>query len=385
MTAHLDKDSDAFIDAARGLAALAVLITHSLDFGIRGVYGHDLVDAPEIWRWLAASVGHGSFLVWCFFVVSGLCIHLSIMRGSQMGAFNWRSYAAARITRIYPLFMLGLLLAILVWWFTDDFSGADATRPWPQFFASLLSLHIFTSSFPNFMTSWSLSNEMLYYAAWPILLSLVGWRVSRAIGLAAVSSLLVCLLIALLWRVLHRFETSAAVNGLWSVSVLFPLWIGGAWLAENWQRVSQSVSRRLWCLSFLLCLAAELLLAWVKYHQQSQAVIDFTGLAALPGLLILLAGARHARLSSHPRLRPWIGWLGQFSYPCYILQMPLLVLQLRLVIPHLSDAATSHPFARAAVLLLPTLLLLAFVGPWLERLIMAWRSKFLSQCTTKQP
>lgn len=65
--------------------------------------------------------------------------------------------------------------------------------------------------------------------------------------------------------------------------------------------------------------------------------------------------------------------------------MPLLVLQLRMVIPHLPDAATSHPFARAAVLLLPTLLLLAFVGPWLERLIMAWRSKCLSQFITKQP
>lgn len=292
MTVQLDKDSEAFIDAIRGLAALAVLITHCLDFGIRGVYGHDLVNASDAWRWMAASVGHGSFLVWCFFVVSGLCIHLSIMRGTRMGTFKWLSYAAARVSRIYPLFMLGLLLAILVWWFTDDSSGADATHPWPQFFASLFLLHIFTSSFPNFMTSWSLSNEMLYYAAWPILLSFAGWRVSRAIGLAACSSLLLCLLIASLWRVLHRFETSTAVNGLWSVSVLFPLWIGGAWLAENWQRVSQSISRRLWYLSFLLCLAAELLLTWVKYHQQSQAVIDFTGLAALPGLLILLAGAR---------------------------------------------------------------------------------------------
>ncbi len=385
MTAPLDKDSEAFIDATRGLAALTVLITHSLDFGIRGVYGHDLANAPPSWRWMAASIGHGSFLVWCFFVVSGLCIHLSIRRGTQMGAFNWRSYAAARVSRIYPLFMLGLLLAILVWWFTDDFSGAAATRPWPQFFASLLSLQIFTNSFPNFMTSWSLSNEMLYYAAWPILLSLVGWRASRAIGLAAVSSLLICLLIILLWRVLHRFETSTAVNGLWSVSVLFPLWVGGAWLAENWQRVSQSVSRRLWYLSFLLCLAAELLLTWVKYHQRSQAVIDFTALAALPGLIILLAGARHARLSSHPRLQPLFGWLGQFSYPCYILQMPLLVLQLRLVIPHLPDVTTSHPFARAAMLLLPTLLLLAFIGPWLERLTMGWRSRFLSQFIPKQP
>lgn len=379
MSHLLDKDSEAFINALRGLAALAVLITHSLDFGIRGVYGHSLLEAPVFWRWMAASVGHGSFLVWCFFVVSGLCIHLSIMRSTKLGAFDWRSYAVARVTRIYPLFLLGLLLAILVWWFTDDLSGTHATRPWPQFFSSLLSLHIFTNSFPNFMTSWSLSNEMLYYAAWPLLLCIVGWRASKAVALGGMASLLVCLLIGVLWTVLRRFETSTAINGLWSVCVLFPLWLGGAWLAENWQRVSQHVSRRLWYISFPLCLAAELILAWVKFNERSQAVIDSTALLALPGLMLLLAGSRHARLSSPVWLQPWIRWFGQFSYPCYILQMPLLVLQLRLVIPYLPEPVVAHPLARASVILLPTLLLLSYTGPWLERGIMAWRSKFLAR------
>ncbi len=384
MTAQLDKDSEAFIDAARGFAALAVLITHSLDFGIRGVYGLDLVNAPDVWRWMAASIGHGSFFVWGFFVISGFCIHLSILRSKQMGTFNWSGYAAARVSRIYPLFLLGLLLAILVWWFTDDPSSAEATRPWPQFLASLLSLHIFTTSFPNFMPSWSLSNEMIYYGAWPLLLSMVGWRASRALTLGGASALIVCLLIGYIWSVLHRLETSTAVNGLWSVSVLFPLWLSGVWLVENWARISPHVTRRLWHLSFLLCLGAELLLTRMKYHQRSQAMIDFTGLAALPGLILLLAGARHARLGSRAWLQPWIRWFGQFSYPCYILQMPLLVLQLRLVIPYLPEAATSHPLARAAWLLLPTFLLLALIGPWLERRIMAWRSRFLSSFIPKQ-
>lgn len=379
MSRVLDKDSEAFIDALRGLAALAVLITHSVDFGIRGVYGHSLSEAPAFWRWMAASVGHGSFMVWCFFVVSGLCIHLSIMRSSKLGAVNWRSYAVARVTRIYPLFLLGLLLAILVWWLTDDLVDTHASRPWPQFFSTLLSLHIFTSTFPNFMTSWSLSNEMLYYAAWPLLLCLVGWRASQAFALGGMACLLVCLLIGALWTVLHRFETSTAISGLWSVCALFPLWLGGAWLAENWQRVSQRVTRRLWYMAFPLCLAAELILTWVKFNDSSQIVIDSTALLALPGLMLLLAGSRHARLSSPVWLQPWIRWSGQFSYPCYILQMPLLVLQLRLVIPYLPESVIAHPLARASVLLLPTLLLLAYTGPWLERGLMAWRSKLLAR------
>lgn len=379
MTSRLDKDSEGFIDALRGLAALAVLVTHSFDLGIRGVYGQDLANAPELWRWMAATVGHGSFLVWVFFVVSGLCIHLSIARGMAGGTFAWRSYAAARVTRIYPLFMLGLLLAIVVWWFTDHLSGEPASRPWPQFFSSLLSLQIFTSTFPNFMPSWSLSNEMLYYAAWPLALGLVRRQAAAALNVAAGASFVVCFFIVMLWFGLRRFESSAAVHGLWSVSVLFPLWLSGAWLAENWERVSQHVTRRLWLGSFLLCLGSEGILAWAKYKQWPHSVIDFTGLTSIPGVVLMLAGARHARLGSLAWAQPCIRWLGNVSYPCYVLHMPLLVVIVRLIIPTLPEGFTFHPVARSLTLLLPVLLLLAFIGPWLEGGIMAWRSKVLSR------
>lgn len=379
MNYRLDKDSEAFIDALRGLAALAVLVSHSVDFAIRSVYGRELYDAPKIWRLASATIGHGSFWVWCFFVVSGLCIHMSISRAVANGTFTWRSYVVARITRIYPLFMLGLLLAIIAWWLTDGLDGEPAQKPWVQLFSSLLSLQVFTSTFPTFNPSWSLSNEMLYYAIWPLIFFAVQKRSASAFFLAVFSTFALCLLIGVLWLGLHLFETSAAVHGLWSVSILFPLWLGGAWLADNWNSISAAIGRRLWWGSFLFCLVSEIILAWARYHDAPQSVVDFVSLISLPGIVLLLGGARHARLGSFPLAQPCIRRLGNFSYPCYVLHMPLQIMIVRLVIPRLPDGFTAHPLMHALTLLLPVLLVLAVVGPWLETSIMAWRSKVLSR------
>ena len=386
MNQRLDQDSELMIDALRGIAAVMVLFSHCFDLAIADKFGWNYADAPEGWRMLRATAGHGGFWVWSFFIISGICIHRSILKGVQDGAFSWWKYGLARLTRIYPLFLLGLLLAVITWLLHEDFGGApEAAMPWRQFVASLAGIHILTTPFPAFETSWSLSCELIYYAAWPVVLRTTGGSTSKASYVSIAVSLVGAAGILVAWKVFHRLEGSAFVDGVWTTLVLFPVWICGAWMAAHWQQGRLAVSRNFWLGSFFLCLLSELLLATLKYKQYPGWAVHLAGWSAIPGLMFLLSGGGHLRLSAWPVAQPVCRWLGRLSYPCYILQMPLLVLQLRLVIPHLSDAATSHPFARAAVLLLPTLLLLAFVGPWLERLIMAWRSKFLSQCTTKQP
>lgn len=382
MSSRLDKDSEAFVDALRGLAAFGVLVTHAFDLAIRGVFGTDLTDAPELWRWAAATIGHGSLFVWCFFVVSGLCIHLSIARSITSGNFRWRHYVAARVTRIYPLFLLGLLLAIVAWWFTDDPGSEPASRPWPQFFSSLFSLQAFTSTFPNYQPSWSLSNEMIYYLAWPVALLALRRQAGVAIAFSLISAFFFSLVIGIAWFVFHQFETSAAIKGLWSVCILYPLWLWGAWLAENWGTFSPRISRLLWLGSFPLCLMAELLLAWVRFNNGLHSITAFIGLTSVPGITLLLAGARHARLASLDWAQPLIRWLGQFSYPCYVLHMQMLIVVDRVLLPKLGGEIATHPLLRAMILLVPVFLLLALIGPWLERGIMAWRSHFLSRLRT---
>ncbi|HYF36748.1 MAG TPA: acyltransferase [Prosthecobacter sp.] len=379
MSQRFDEDSELAIDGLRGIAALLVLVTHAFDVAVSQVFGWDMAGNPAEWRWARASAGHGGYWVWCFFMISGLCIHQSISRSVASGTFDWWRYLLARVSRIYPLFLLGLMLAVVPWIFHDDFGGRPPDRAWPQFLASLLSLHIFTTSFPGFETSWSLSCEMLYYIAWPVILLGLRGRVSRAVYVALGGSLVALAGILLTWRVLHKMEHSAALDGLWTVMVLFPVWICGAWLANHWTTFAPRITRGLWIASLGLCALAELLLVILKFHQFPGWAVHAASWASIPGLLIFLAGARHARLSSYSWSRPVCRWLGQFSYPCYVLHLQALLIVNHYLMPVLPKSVSSHPLYNFPLLLAPVLTLLAFGGPPLERRLMRWRAQLLAR------
>lgn len=386
MTHRLDEDSETFIDALRGLAAVGVLLTHAIDFGIAGVYGPAMTLTPEPWRWARASIGHGGFLVWCFFVVSGLCIHRSIARSMMMRTFSWRRYFIARVTRIYPLFMLGLLLAILAWWITDETNTEPRVRPWPQLFASLFSLQILTTPFPNYNPSWSLSNEMIYYFVWPLALLVSGGRrIRRAFFFCMVGTLVLASLIVTLWNASRRLEHSTLVGGMWTITVLFPLWAAGAWLGAAWETVRVRISLHLWLWSVPFCVLSASLLMILKFKDGPAWTRDLAGLSSIPGLIIFIAGAHHARLASRDPIRRISQWLGRFSYPCYVLHFQLMVVLDRTLLPRQGNVAALNPLLRALFLLVPVFLLLAVVGPWMEGRTMSWRARFLAKSHGETP
>ena len=373
----IDAHSAVFIDAVRGLAAFGVLVTHGVDLGVRGALGPNLENASAGWRWIAATLGQGSFFVWCFFVLSGLCIHDSIARSMAGGNLDWRRYAVARVTRIYPLFLLGLAFAAVVWWITGRAGGAAFA--WPQFLASLFSLQILTHTFPGFGPSWSLSNEMIYYFAWPLALVVLGNRATRAFRHSLAVSFAGAAGIFILWKVFHLFEYSTLAGGLWSLFVLYPLWLWGARLAAKGGPHGVRMNRALWSMSIPLCLFSEAALALAKFHDCPHWVVDLAGIASIPGLALLIGGAHHLRLASKYWLRPIASWLGQFSYPCYVLHLQLMILIDRLLLPKLGGEFIRHPVLHSACLIIPTFLTLALVGPWLESKTMGWRSGVLSR------
>lgn len=377
MDQRLEKDGEMLIDAMRGIAALLVLFTHAFDLAAAEAYGWAYASNPESWRWARASLGHGGFLVWCFFLISGVCIHQSISRSIRAGTFSWKQYAVARVTRIYPLFLLGLGLAVLTWFFHEDFGEGYNPDPWIQFFSSLFSLQILTSPFPAYETSWSLSCEMMYYAAWPVALLLARGRATPAAGLAILGVVGSLVGIMLTWRWLHKLEHSTFVEGVWIITALFPVWICGAWLGDNWGKVSAFVTRRLWAFSIFLCLLSECLLVWLKFTEAPPWAVHLAGLSSIPGLMLFVAGARHTRLSSRGWAGPVCSWLGQFSYPCYILHMQLLLLVDHLVDCYAEGFAHKHPVWHTVVEFAVVLAVLVVIGPRLEKATMLWRTGIL--------
>lgn len=378
MTHRLDEDSELLIDAVRGIAALLVMMTHTFDLSVADVFGWEMLSSPEGWRWARASFGHGGFWVWCFFMISGLCIQQSIVRSVRENSFSWRRYLLARVTRIYPLFLIGLVLAMVAWGLHEDFGGYPDDTPHRQLVASVLSLQILTTSFPGYETSWSLSCEMIYYLVWPAALLLLRGRVDRAVYVSLVGSVLLAAGILVVWKLLHRFESSASVDGIFTLSVLFPIWLCGAWLSGHWSGAGARVTWRVWCVAILLCFVSEGLLVVMKFRQYPGWAVHLVSWSSIPGLMLFLAGGRHAQLSQRSWSRPVCRWLGQFSFPCYILHMQLLLILDHYLRPNLPRWIEHQPVFHFIALFIPTLMVLILVGPRLERTLMAWRARWLS-------
>ncbi len=381
---RVDSGTELLIDALRGLAALMVFGSHAFDLAISHAHGWGFGENPPFWRFVRAIFGTGEHWVWCFFVISGFCIHLSIARSVREGRFQLGSYALARITRIYPLYLVGFALAILTWWLGPQIGGYDGQPPVRQFWATLLSLQIFTNTFPSYEASWSLSCEMIFYAVWPALLLVTRLMERRALYLGLLSTLMVAAVILVLWSHYHWLEERAFVDGIWTLSVLFVLWLGGAWLAADWGAVAPSINRRAWITGMVAFAAAVAFLFTLRYQQYPPWSIHASSWGALPGMVLIIAGARHAGLADAPeKLRAACRWLGQFSYPCYVLHMQLIHLVDKFLCPLLPSALMEQPLARVVVYAATVIPLLAITGPPLERALMSWRARVLHGVSTR--
>ena len=99
-------DRLAWLDFARGIAALTVCMGH-----VRSALFMDYVDLPD--AGLATSLfyawtGLGREAVMVFFVLSGFLVGGAVMRAGP--AFDWRTYAIARLSRLWVVLVPALLL-----------------------------------------------------------------------------------------------------------------------------------------------------------------------------------------------------------------------------------------------------------------------------------
>ena len=137
--------------------------------------------------------------------------------------------------------------------------GPTSSSPWPQLVASLVNLQILTAPFPNFGPSWSITCEVVYYTIWPLALMQMRGQVTHAAMSALLAAGMSVGAIFFVWHGMQMLQTSTALNGLWTISVLFPAWICGAWLGGNWENVSAMVTRQMWWAALMLCLAVMIL------------------------------------------------------------------------------------------------------------------------------
>jgi peptidoglycan/LPS O-acetylase OafA/YrhL len=343
------------LDLARGLAAMAVLVGHGLQFGF--------YTGPTS---LTMAFQHNAVTV--FFVLSGLVIATSV----DSGRVTLPSYVLARASRILPVAIPALLIAAAVAWldasltvplFGHDIGGVRAS----DMISGLLFLtESYQIELPMNPPYWSLCYEVWYYALFAAATFLHGRK-------------------RLVWLVL--LAIFAGPNAL----LLMPVWLVGVALARVPQ--ARAVPPMLGTLFIALALIglAAVPLAETPLQNLLRTVVPWAmgySLYALSDVLLAIAvalgfaGLRAVTGESAPLLEQAAGpirYVAGFSFSLYLLHWPVLKL-LRIA----GMPASSSVLGFVGILIIPVVAGAAFasvtehrrhaVRVLLEKAIGRWRT-----------
>lgn len=228
-----------------------------------------------------------------FLLISGYSIHHSILRERSQ-------YFQRRFWRIYPIYLISLLLAIVLYFNTQPSIAVD---PWflrTVTNQSLLSHFVFgqsfwTQSMPNFSPSWSLGVEVLLYALAPLFLRCN----NRVLILIAIVSASLYFLNPLGIYYHDHPHPIIAASLAWA-------WLLG-WIAAT--EKSRAFGILLFSLP-VLCLCV---------HVASPGNLGFVTTLATTLLLLL-----SYRVTFSPRVKKTMNFLGDCSYPLYLVHWPIL-------------------------------------------------------------
>jgi peptidoglycan/LPS O-acetylase OafA/YrhL len=300
------------LDSLRGLAALVVVLHHTCTLfpqTLRALALH----APRLAFGLKQVGRFNTEAVLLFFVLSGFSIRLSVVGRGLATRAALAHYARRRIARILPAYWFALLLSgVIATWLAPV---PPLARSWTTLCGNLLFLQTAVGvpgawflPYAGNGALWSLSFEMFYYAAFPLLVRALPERRQRLGWVLA--SCIVAHAVSRYWP--NPFAMFVASG---------PIWYFGVELAELYLGACVALAWPLF--------AGLLLLLWAS--QQTGRALQFYGLWV--GSLLYLGGvalirvaphlARLARCLRRPLLEP-LARAGDLSYALYLLHVPIL-------------------------------------------------------------
>lgn len=152
---HVSSTGDFFpsLDGVRGIAVIGVVAFHYAYFN----------PASEIQRYFLAISRTGFMGVPIFFVLSGFLISLTVIKAQDR--FSIKSYALRRAAKIYPPFVLSLIIFSIL-----SLAWRDSINLVPSAFAYIITIPNFTPGWDDINpVYWSLMVEIHFYIVFPIL------------------------------------------------------------------------------------------------------------------------------------------------------------------------------------------------------------------------
>jgi peptidoglycan/LPS O-acetylase OafA/YrhL len=352
------------IDALRGIAAMGVVLYHSVEQSAKVVPNNILRYPVELIQ-VVSSFGYiGVFL---FFVISGFCIHLQWARNQASGSkatIQFGSFWKRRIRRLYPPYIIALAVYLLLTAWTV---GIDVSH----FFIYDVGMHLLMLHNLDPQTCysingvfWTLAIEEQLYLAYFLLLFLRrrwGWT----------TTLVACLVARLAWMIFSHMvwrktgfgipvpEAAASHWFTWALGAIgveamfglirLPDWLKNLWLASILVVAASAISH------FLPSIPKD-----TAFHNISWFLIHpMWGL----GFFMLVNRAVIAERGwiknlTLPSVVGGFATLGVFSYSIYLTHELVIMQSWRFVEPWLP------PLANTFILVVPATILFAWLFFW---------------------
>lgn len=293
------------LDGLRGLAVLIVIASHLSNAG---------------WLPQPGLVGIGKSGVYLFFVLSAYLLSHAILARSPLDlrrAGYWMNYALRRVLRIWPLYLLVLLVSWVL-------TRLGVTAWHYQLDTAALWRHLALREGQSVL--WSIPVEFTFYLWLPGICLALAWLRGRPGGRWWGLGLLLALGFWASWR----WPASAAPTNsiqLGYYLVVFLSGVGAAWLAQQWpglRRHARAWRVLGWALLVALALATPGL--WVALGAKFNPEMNHRWFAAFGAgwalllLSVLWGGGLVSRLFSSTPLR----LMGMVSFSAYLWHMPVL-------------------------------------------------------------
>ena len=302
------------LDAIRGLAAILVIPRHTAIFGD------------------AASTMHSYLAVDLFFILSGFVIAHAYDAKIVTGSLSAARFMLARWVRLYPMYLLAALLAILVAATRPEFEP-NAQAKWTSIGTTLelVESALLTLMFLPSRLGDSVLLFPLNTAFWSLFFELVVnlWYVAfrRMLSLRVLLGLIVCLGLSVAYLGLRgngvemgwSWGLKSIVSGLFRASYGFAMGL----LLYRIQSDLPSARPSFACIAVLALAITPLLMPDLGV---SNGVIDDIAVLLVFPAAVLLG----AEVQPSARMLGIFALLGTISYPIYLLQVPFTILIERL-------------------------------------------------------
>jgi peptidoglycan/LPS O-acetylase OafA/YrhL len=316
MTARIvEKETVLAVDLLRGLFAFLVLLGHAFD-----VVAPYLTSPTALTAFGLLRPMFGFQWVIGFFFLSGFCIELSCRRNYGDGFDAW-DYAKARVTRLYPVYLVVLAGCIALEYaiagspyrpkYWEQAVGADAIL------GQLLMVQGFDLLFASYAPTYTITYEVVCYGLWAGLRRFapgsVDTRAFIGIGLSLVAFL----------AVQHGLSVPGiAQSHQIIIAACFIVWLIGALYCHHYAVARRSGGLNLAARWWSVPLLATLL--W-------QSLGDVSGWNRMLATTLLLGGAISLMLIDVAnrvpleRIRGICRQAGIVSYPLYVVHGPAII------------------------------------------------------------